>query len=39
MVMAPIVYGRKGEHKDIFEHMRKAGYVRMLVDGEALQSG
>jgi excinuclease ABC subunit A len=34
MVMAPIVYGRKGEHKDIFEHMRKAGYVRMLVDGK-----
>jgi excinuclease UvrABC ATPase subunit len=28
MVMAPIVYGRKGEHKDIFEHMRKAGYVQ-----------
>ena len=34
MVMAPIIYGRKGEHKDIFEHMRKAGYARMLVDGE-----
>ncbi len=34
MVMAPLVYGRKGEHKDIFENMRKAGYVRMLVDGE-----
>jgi excinuclease ABC subunit A len=34
MVMAPIIYGRKGEHKDIFDHMRKAGYARMLVDGE-----
>ena len=34
MVMAPLVYGRKGEHKDIIENMRRSGYVRMLVDGE-----
>ena len=34
MIMAPLVYGRKGEHKDIIESMRKSGYARMLVDGE-----
>ena len=34
MIMAPLVYGRKGEHKDIIENMRRSGYVRMLVDGE-----
>ena len=34
MIMAPLVYGRKGEHKDIIENMRRAGYARMLVDGE-----
>ena len=33
MVMAPIIYGRKGEYKDVFEHMRQAGYARMWVDG------
>lgn len=34
IVMAPLVNGRKGEHKDSFASMRKAGYVRVLVDGE-----
>ena len=34
MIMAPLVYGRKGEHKEIIENMRKSGYARMLVDGE-----
>ena len=33
IIMAPLVYGRKGEHKDIFDNMRSAGYVRVLVDG------
>lgn len=34
MVMAPLVRGRKGEHVKIMDDMRKAGYVRMFVDGE-----
>ncbi len=34
MVMAPLVRGRKGEHQKIMDQMRKAGYVRMFVDGE-----
>ncbi len=34
MVMAPLVRGRKGEHQRVLDEMRKAGYVRMYVDGE-----
>lgn len=34
MVMAPLVRVRKGEHAKIMDQMRKAGYVRMFVDGE-----
>ena len=32
--MAPIVRGRKGEHKRELEQLRKEGYVRIRVDGE-----
>ena len=34
MIMAPLVRGRKGKHKDVFEAVRKAGFVRVRVDGE-----
>jgi excinuclease ABC subunit A len=34
MIMAPIVRGRKGQHKDAFAAIRKAGFVRARVDGE-----
>jgi excinuclease ABC subunit A len=33
MLLAPLVQGRKGEYKNIFEEMRRAGYVRVRVDG------
>ena len=33
MVLAPLVRGRKGEHKEVFESMRKAGLLRARVDG------
>ena len=33
-IMAPVVRRRKGEHKDIFEAARKAGFVRARVNGE-----
>src|SRR5262245_16946573 len=33
-VLAPLVRGRKGEFKDIFEKARKDGFVRVRVDGE-----
>jgi excinuclease ABC subunit A len=34
MILAPLVKDRKGEHKAIFEDVRKMGYVRVRVDGE-----
>jgi excinuclease ABC subunit A len=36
MLLAPIVTGRKGEYKSIFEEMRRSGYVRVRVDGKIL---
>jgi excinuclease ABC subunit A len=33
MVLAPVVVGRKGEHSDVLEGARKAGFVRARVDG------
>jgi excinuclease ABC subunit A len=32
-VLAPLVKDRKGEHEAIFEDVRKAGFVRVRVDG------
>lgn len=34
MIMAPFVRGRKGQHREVFEAIRKAGFVRARVDGE-----
>ncbi len=36
MIMAPLVRGRKGQHKDVFAAIRKAGFVRARVDGEVI---
>lgn len=33
IVLAPVVKARKGEHVKVFEDARKAGYVRVRVDG------
>lgn len=33
-ILAPLVKGKKGEHHKVFEDARKAGYVRVRVDGE-----
>jgi len=32
-VLAPVVRGRKGEYRQVFEDIRKEGYVRVKVDG------
>ena len=34
MVMSPVVKGEKGTQKDLFEKLRKDGYIRVKVDGE-----
>ena len=33
-ILAPMVQRRKGEHKDVLENARKAGFVRVRVNGE-----
>ncbi len=32
-VLSPVVHGEKGTFKDLFEHLKKDGYVRARVDG------
>ena len=34
LIMAPLIKDRKGEHRRVIEDLRKAGYVRVRVDGE-----
>ena len=34
MVLAPVVHGEKGTHKDLFDSLIKDGYVRVRVNGE-----
>jgi len=36
MLLAPIVRGRKGRHREAIEDIRKAGFVRARIDGEVL---
>ena len=39
MILAPIIRDRKGEHLHIFEDARRAGYVRVRVDGRIRDLG
>jgi len=32
-ILSPLIRGRKGEYKSVFEDARKSGYVRVRVDG------
>ncbi len=34
IILAPMVKDRKGEHQQVFQELRKTGYVRVRVDGE-----
>src|SRR5437764_11124960 len=36
-VRAPLVQGRKGEFRDLFENVRKQGFIRAYVDGELIE--
>jgi excinuclease ABC subunit A len=36
-ILAPLVRGRKGEYKDIFTQIQKAGFVRVRVDGKVYE--
>jgi len=34
MILAPLIRDRKGEYQSVFDDLRKAGYVRVRIDGE-----
>ena len=36
-ILSPLVRGRKGEFKDLFEEARRKGFVRARVDGELIE--
>jgi excinuclease ABC subunit A len=38
MVLAPLVRGKKGEHKEIIEEARREGFVRLRVNGQIVES-
>ncbi|HEV7929087.1 MAG TPA: excinuclease ABC subunit UvrA, partial [Nitrosospira sp.] len=37
IILAPVVKGRKGHYRELFEQIRKMGFVRVRVDGELLE--
>lgn len=34
LIMAPILRGKKGEHKQLLERLRKEGFARVRIDGD-----
>ena len=36
VLLAPVVRGRKGHYRELFEQIRKQGYLKVRVDGEIL---
>ena len=36
LILAPVVRGQKGEHRDLFDELRKQGFVRARVDGRVV---
>ncbi len=34
VILAPLVRGRKGHYRELFEQVRKQGYLKVRVDGE-----
>src|SRR6187399_2953497 len=37
ILLAPIVKGRKGHYRELFQQVRKQGYTKVRVDGEVLE--
>lgn len=33
-ILAPVIHSKRGEHKEVFKRIQRAGYVRVIVDGE-----
>jgi len=38
VILAPLVRGRKGGHKEVLQMLRREGYVRVRIDGEMLEA-
>ncbi|NOY88230.1 MAG: excinuclease ABC subunit UvrA [FCB group bacterium] len=38
MVLAPLIRGKKGEHKEIIEEARRQGFVRLRIDGKVVET-
>ena len=36
IIMAPVVHGEKGTHKELLDDLRKEGYVRVRINGETV---
>src|SRR4030067_2502177 len=39
LILAPIIKGRKGIYEEVFEDLRKKGFVRVRVDGKVYEIG
>ncbi|MDH5608402.1 MAG: excinuclease ABC subunit UvrA [Cyclobacteriaceae bacterium] len=37
VLLAPVVKGRKGHYRELFQQIRKMGYVKVRVDGEIME--
>ena len=37
LLLAPVVQDRKGEHAEVFEHLRSQGFVRARIDGKLVE--
>ncbi len=37
LILAPIVKGRKGHYRELFEQIKKWGYLRVRIDGEVIE--
>ncbi len=38
MVLAPLVRGKKGEHKEFIQEAQREGFVRLRIDGEVVET-
>lgn len=39
LILAPLVRGRKGHYRELFDQLRKQGYTKVRVDGEIMDLG
>lgn len=38
MILAPLIRGKKGEHKDIIDEAKREGFVRLRINGEVVET-